>query len=43
MATSGDILGESTPSWRPRIFFYTIWFRIRPLGSKVREAQGERF
>ena len=25
------------------IFFYTMWSRIRPLGSKAREAQGERF
>jgi hypothetical protein len=24
-------------------FFYTIWTRIRPLGSHVREAAGERF
>jgi len=25
------------------LFFYTMWSRIRPLGSQVREAQGERF
>jgi heme/copper-type cytochrome/quinol oxidase subunit 1 len=25
------------------VFFYTMWSRIRPLGSQVREAQGERF
>jgi len=25
------------------IFFYTMWTRIRPVGSKVREAKGERF
>ncbi|HEX6965053.1 MAG TPA: cbb3-type cytochrome c oxidase subunit I [Gemmatimonadaceae bacterium] len=25
------------------VFFYTIWTRIRPVGSKVREAKGERF
>ena len=25
------------------VFFYTMWSRIRPLGSAVREAQGERF
>ena len=24
-------------------FFYTMWSRIRPLGSQAREAQGERF
>jgi cbb3-type cytochrome oxidase subunit 1 len=24
-------------------FFYTMWSRIRPLGSQVREAKGERF
>jgi heme/copper-type cytochrome/quinol oxidase subunit 1 len=25
------------------LFFYTMWGRIRPVGSKAREAQGERF
>ena len=25
------------------VFFYTMWSRIRPLGSALREAQGERF
>jgi uncharacterized protein involved in response to NO len=25
------------------IFFYTMWSRIRPVGSQVREAKGERF
>ena len=25
------------------IFFYTIWTRIRPVGSQGREAKGERF
>lgn len=25
------------------VFFYTMWTRIRALGSKIREAQGERF
>ena len=25
------------------LFFYTMWSRIRPLGSQTREAQGERF
>ena len=25
------------------VFFHTMWGRIRPLGSRVREAQGERF
>jgi uncharacterized membrane protein YidH (DUF202 family) len=25
------------------LFFHTMWSRIRPLGSKVREEQGERF
>jgi len=24
-------------------FFYTMWSRIRPVGSQTREAQGERF
>ena len=25
------------------LFFYTMWSRIRPVGSQVREAQGEKF
>ncbi len=25
------------------LFFYNIWTRIRPLGSQLREAKGERF
>lgn len=25
------------------VFFYTMWSRIRPLGSKMREERGERF
>jgi heme/copper-type cytochrome/quinol oxidase subunit 1 len=25
------------------LFFYTMWSRIRPLGSKAREEAGERF
>ena len=25
------------------VFFYTMWSRIRPLGSQAREAHGERF
>lgn len=25
------------------VFFYTIWSRIRPVGSQAREAKGERF
>jgi heme/copper-type cytochrome/quinol oxidase subunit 1 len=25
------------------LFFYTMWGRIRPVGSRAREAQGERF
>ena len=25
------------------LFFYTIWTRIRPVGSATREAKGERF
>jgi uncharacterized protein involved in response to NO len=25
------------------LFFYTIWTRIRPVGSAAREAKGERF
>lgn len=25
------------------LFFYTMWSRIRPLGSQAREARGERF
>jgi heme/copper-type cytochrome/quinol oxidase subunit 1 len=25
------------------VFFYTMWFRVRGLGSSAREARGERF
>lgn len=25
------------------LFFYSIWGRIRPLGSQIREARGEKF
>ena len=25
------------------LFFYTMWARIRPVGSQLREAKGERF
>jgi heme/copper-type cytochrome/quinol oxidase subunit 1 len=25
------------------VFFWTIWGRIRPVGSQIREARGERF
>lgn len=25
------------------LFFYTMWSRIRPVGSRTREASGERF
>jgi hypothetical protein len=25
------------------LFFYTMWSRIRPMGSRVREEKGERF
>jgi cbb3-type cytochrome oxidase subunit 1 len=25
------------------VYFYTMWSRIRPLGSQAREAKGERF
>jgi len=25
------------------MFFYTMWTRIRPVGSQQREARGERF
>ena len=24
-------------------FFYTMWSRVRPVGSQTREAKGERF
>jgi hypothetical protein len=27
----------------PGVFFYTMWSRIRPVGSATREAKGERF
>jgi cytochrome bd-type quinol oxidase subunit 2 len=32
----GQVLGLA-------IYFWTMWPRIRPLGSKIREASGERF
>ena len=25
------------------LFFYSVWGRIRPLGSQIREAKGEKF
>jgi hypothetical protein len=25
------------------VFFFTMWTRIRPVGSQTREARGERF
>lgn len=25
------------------VFFYTMWFRIRGVGSQIRESRGERF
>lgn len=25
------------------VFFYTMWSRIRPVGSQIREAKGEKF
>jgi hypothetical protein len=25
------------------LFFYSMWGRIRPVGSKIREARGEKF
>ena len=25
------------------LFFYTMWGRIRPVGSQMREAKGEKF
>ena len=25
------------------LFFYSIWGRVRPIGSALREAQGEKF
>jgi len=25
------------------VYFYTMWSRIRPVGSRIREAAGERF
>lgn len=32
----GQILGLA-------VYFWTMWGRIRPVGSKIREARGERF
>lgn len=36
IAGFGQILGLA-------LYFHTIWSRIRPVGSQIREAQGERF
>jgi hypothetical protein len=32
----GQILGSA-------VYFWTMWPRIRPVGSQLREAAGERF
>ncbi|MEX2572116.1 MAG: cbb3-type cytochrome c oxidase subunit I [Gemmatimonadota bacterium] len=36
LAGVGQVLGVG-------IYFYTMWTRIRPVGSHMREAKGERF
>jgi hypothetical protein len=36
VAGFGQVLGVA-------IYFYTMWTRIRPVGSQIREAKGERF
>lgn len=37
------VLGGAGQAAGILLFFYTIWSRIRPVGSQVREGRGERF
>jgi len=39
----GTLLGGLLQVAGLAVFFYTMWSRIRPVGSQAREAQGERF
>jgi heme/copper-type cytochrome/quinol oxidase subunit 1 len=37
------VLGGAGQALGLGIYFYTMWTRIRPVGSHLREAKGERF
>lgn len=37
------IAGGTAQTLAVLLFFFTMWSRIRPLGSRAREAAGERF
>lgn len=39
----GEILGSFGQIVAMLLFFYSIWGRIRPIGSAAREAKGEKF
>jgi heme/copper-type cytochrome/quinol oxidase subunit 1 len=39
----GIVLGGTAQMAGLGVFFYTMWSRIRPVGSVQREARGERF
>jgi cbb3-type cytochrome oxidase subunit 1 len=39
----GIVLGGAAQVAGLAVFFYTMWSRIRPVGSAQREARGERF
>jgi cbb3-type cytochrome oxidase subunit 1 len=39
----GVVLGGAGQAAGILLFFYTMWTRIRPAGSRAREEQGERF
>jgi cbb3-type cytochrome oxidase subunit 1 len=39
----GVVLGGVGQTVGILLFFYTMWTRIRPAGSRAREEQGERF
>lgn len=39
----GVLLGGTSQAVAVFLFVWNIWTRIRPLGSQIREAKGERF
>ena len=40
---AGVVLAGAAQAAGVALFFFTMWSRIRPVGSQVREAKGERF
>ncbi|MCJ7629744.1 MAG: hypothetical protein MUO50_15320, partial [Longimicrobiales bacterium] len=40
-----EVVRAVTDGWpvRAGLFYFSMWNRIRPVGSQIREAQGERF